>query len=148
MSDTLGDGPDGDCPKQHARQTAALPEVHRVERFRLVAGPVNFCPGSRNPKVPTGGHRKDARPIPLAKEKQPVLPEYSIAPLNRDLPAQILLGYFPAMRGDRARSQLWAFAYVAVRSLLELVVLITRCDDAKEIEYSHFATKSPCYGAK
>jgi len=41
---------------------------------------------------------------------------------------------FPAMRSARARSQLWAFAYLSVRRVLELVVLLTRSDDAKEIE--------------
>src|ERR1035438_8242437 len=38
------------------------------------------------------------------------------------------------MRGARARSQLWAFVYLSVRRLLELVVLLVRSDDAKEIE--------------
>jgi len=36
--------------------------------------------------------------------------------------------------GRRARSQLWAFVYLAVRRLFELVILMTRTDDAKEIE--------------
>ena len=38
------------------------------------------------------------------------------------------------MRGARAQSQLWAFAYLSVRRVLELVVLLARSDDAKEIE--------------
>jgi putative transposase len=38
------------------------------------------------------------------------------------------------MRGARAQSQLWAFAYLFVRRVLELVVLLARSDDAKEIE--------------
>jgi putative transposase len=38
------------------------------------------------------------------------------------------------MRGARAQSQLWAFAYLSVRRVLELVVLLVRSDDAKEIE--------------
>jgi putative transposase len=38
------------------------------------------------------------------------------------------------MRGGRARGQLWAFAYLAVRRLFELVVLLARSDDAKEAE--------------
>src|ERR1019366_9419059 len=40
----------------------------------------------------------------------------------------------PAMRGARAQSQLWAFAYLSVRRVLEFVVLLARSDDAKEIE--------------
>jgi len=38
------------------------------------------------------------------------------------------------MRSRKARSQLWAFAYVAVRRLFELVILMARTDAAKEIE--------------
>jgi hypothetical protein len=38
------------------------------------------------------------------------------------------------MRRHRARGQLWAFAYHSVRHVLELVVLLARSDDAKEIE--------------
>ena len=38
------------------------------------------------------------------------------------------------MRAARAQSQLWAFAYLSVRRVLELVVLLVRSDDAKEIE--------------
>jgi putative transposase len=38
------------------------------------------------------------------------------------------------MRGARARSQLWAFVYLSVRRVLELIVLLARSDDAKEIE--------------
>ena len=38
------------------------------------------------------------------------------------------------MRGAAARSQLWTFAYLSVRRVLEFVVLLARSDDAKEIE--------------
>jgi hypothetical protein len=38
------------------------------------------------------------------------------------------------MRGARAQSHLWAFVYLVVRHVLELVVLLARSDDAKEIE--------------
>src|ERR1700680_4921573 len=38
------------------------------------------------------------------------------------------------MRGARAQSQVWAFAYLSVRGVLELVVFLVRSDDAKEIE--------------
>jgi len=38
------------------------------------------------------------------------------------------------MRSARARSQLWAFAYLSVRRVLELVLLLARSDNAKEIE--------------
>jgi hypothetical protein len=38
------------------------------------------------------------------------------------------------MRRHRARGQLWAFAYLTVRYLLELVVLFARSDGAKETE--------------
>ena len=38
------------------------------------------------------------------------------------------------MRSARARSQLWAFVYLSVRRVLELVVLLAQSDDAKEIE--------------
>jgi len=38
------------------------------------------------------------------------------------------------MRGARARSRLWAFAYLSIRQVLELVILLERSDDAKEIE--------------
>ena len=38
------------------------------------------------------------------------------------------------MRGSRARGQLWAFAYLALRRSLELIVLVARSDGAKEIE--------------
>jgi hypothetical protein len=38
------------------------------------------------------------------------------------------------MRGALARSQLWTFAYLCVRGVLEFVVLLARSDDAKEIE--------------
>jgi len=38
------------------------------------------------------------------------------------------------MRGARPRSQLWAFAYLSLRRVLEFVVLLARSDDAKEIE--------------
>ena len=38
------------------------------------------------------------------------------------------------MRGARTQSQLWAFVYLSVRRVLELVVLLARSDDAKEIE--------------
>jgi len=38
------------------------------------------------------------------------------------------------MRGIRTGSQLWAFVYLAVRRLLELVVLLARSHDVKEIE--------------
>jgi hypothetical protein len=38
------------------------------------------------------------------------------------------------MRGARVRSQLWAFVYLSIRSVLELVVLLARSDDANEIE--------------
>jgi putative transposase len=38
------------------------------------------------------------------------------------------------MRCARARSQLWAFAYLSVRRVLEFMILLARSDDAKEIE--------------
>jgi putative transposase len=38
------------------------------------------------------------------------------------------------MRGTRTQSQLWTFVYLAVRQVLELLVLLARSDDAKEIE--------------
>ena len=38
------------------------------------------------------------------------------------------------MRGPRIQNQLWAFAYLAVRRLLELVVLLARSHSANEIE--------------
>ena len=38
------------------------------------------------------------------------------------------------MRGARAQSQLWTFAYLSVRRVLEFVLLLARSDDAKEIE--------------
>jgi putative transposase len=38
------------------------------------------------------------------------------------------------MRRTRARSQLWAFAYLALRRLLQLLVLLVRRDVSKEIE--------------
>ena len=41
---------------------------------------------------------------------------------------------FGPMRGHRARGQLWAFAYLAVRRMLELVVLSLRSERSNEIE--------------
>jgi hypothetical protein len=38
------------------------------------------------------------------------------------------------MRGRRARGYLWAFAYLALRRLLELLILLARSRAAKEIE--------------
>jgi hypothetical protein len=38
------------------------------------------------------------------------------------------------MRNGRARNQLWAFAYLSIRHVFELVVLLARSDDVKEIE--------------
>ena len=38
------------------------------------------------------------------------------------------------MRGARTRNHLWAFVYLAVRHVLELLVLLAGSDDAKEIE--------------
>ena len=38
------------------------------------------------------------------------------------------------MGRHRAGSQVWAFAYLALRRLLELLVLLVRCDASKEIE--------------
>ena len=38
------------------------------------------------------------------------------------------------MRGTRVQSQLWAFVCLAVRHVLELLVLLARSDDANEIE--------------
>ena len=38
------------------------------------------------------------------------------------------------MSGDRTGSQLWAFAYLALRRLLELLVLLVRSDASKDIE--------------
>src|SRR5271167_1719147 len=38
------------------------------------------------------------------------------------------------MRRHRAHGQVWAFGYLAVRHLLELVVLFARSDGSKEIE--------------
>jgi len=37
-------------------------------------------------------------------------------------------------RPDRLRSQLWSFAYLAVRRVLSLVVLVLRRSESKEIE--------------
>jgi hypothetical protein len=42
----------------------------------------------------------------------------------------------------------WSFAYVALRRVLEFVVLLTRGDQAKEIEMSWCSdTRSPCFAA-
>ena len=38
------------------------------------------------------------------------------------------------MRGSRTQSQLWTFGYLAIRHVLELIVLLARSDGAKEIE--------------
>jgi len=38
------------------------------------------------------------------------------------------------MRRNRAGSQVWAFAYLARRRLLELLVLLLRSDASKEID--------------
>ena len=38
------------------------------------------------------------------------------------------------MRGRRSRGHLWAFAYLAVRRLLDLIVLIARSEKANEVE--------------
>jgi len=38
------------------------------------------------------------------------------------------------MKRNRAASQLWAFAYLALRRLLELLVLLVRSDASKEVE--------------
>jgi putative transposase len=38
------------------------------------------------------------------------------------------------MRRSRTSGQLWAFGYLAIRRLFELIVLLIRSDDAKEIE--------------
>ena len=38
------------------------------------------------------------------------------------------------MRRDRARGALWAFGYLAIRHLLEFVILFARSDGAKETE--------------
>ena len=38
------------------------------------------------------------------------------------------------MRGRRARGHLWAFAYLALRRVLGLIVLFFRSDASKEIE--------------
>ena len=38
------------------------------------------------------------------------------------------------MRGRRSRGHLWAFAYLAVRRLLELVVVVARSEEANEVE--------------
>jgi putative transposase len=38
------------------------------------------------------------------------------------------------MRRHRARGQLWAFSYLAVRQLLELVLLFFRNEQSKEVE--------------
>ena len=38
------------------------------------------------------------------------------------------------MRRRRTRAQLWAFVYLAFRRLLELIILVGRSDDAKEVE--------------
>jgi len=39
-----------------------------------------------------------------------------------------------AVRGRRTRGQLWSFVYVAMRRLLELVVLLAQSDASREIE--------------
>jgi hypothetical protein len=66
---------------------------------------------------------------------QPVLPEYSIAPLSSGFPAQVLFGYLPpTMRRQRVRGQLWAFAYLTVHLFIELVVLLVRSDSANETD--------------
>jgi len=41
---------------------------------------------------------------------------------------------FASMRGNRARGPLWAFAYLAVRRLLELVIVMGRSEGTSEIE--------------
>ena len=41
---------------------------------------------------------------------------------------------FAHMRRRRAGSQLWAFAYLVLRRVLELLVLIVRSNASKEIE--------------
>jgi hypothetical protein len=82
-----------------------------------------------------------------------VLPEHLIAPVSRDFLVRILLGYLPAMRA--ARSQLWAFDYLAarrsplaVRRLLELIVLMGRFREGKRRpSYSHLSTNWPCSNA-
>jgi putative transposase len=38
------------------------------------------------------------------------------------------------MRRHRARGQLWAFSYLAVRQLVELVLLFFRNEQSKEVE--------------
>jgi putative transposase len=48
--------------------------------------------------------------------------------------ALIVSTTFGPMRGRRARGQLWAFVYLAVRRMLELVVLSLRSERVKEIE--------------
>jgi hypothetical protein len=41
---------------------------------------------------------------------------------------------FAPVKRTRVGSQLWAFAYLALRRLLELLVLLVRSDASKEIE--------------
>src|ERR1039458_2925820 len=63
-----------------------------------------------------------------------VLSENSIAPLTRDLPNKPPAATVRRMRRHRTRGGLWALAYLTIRRLLELVILIARTDGAKEIE--------------
>ena len=43
-------------------------------------------------------------------------------------------GTVPLMKGPRVRGHLWAFIFLAVRRLLELVVLVVRSEESKEVE--------------
>jgi len=47
------------------------------------------------------------------------------------------------MRGRRARGQLWAFAYLAVRRLLELIIVTGCSERTNEIELLALRTKLP-----
>ncbi len=63
-----------------------------------------------------------------------ILSEYWIAPVNRDFPVPFLLGYLPNDATVPSKRAAWAFGYLAVWRLLELVVLLIRSDEVNEIE--------------
>jgi hypothetical protein len=42
----------------------------------------------------------------------------------------------------------WSFAYLALRRILQLLVLVLRGDRSKEIEISYSATRSESFAAK
>jgi hypothetical protein len=64
-----------------------------------------------------------------------VLPEYSIAPLSRGCPASVPLDHLPPdARKTDAPPTSGAFVDLALRRLLELLILVARSDASKEIE--------------